>query len=369
MTTRDDIRASLGVAANISLDDFRRLDPDDAFGLNVWLTKLAALVELVEVMKACSLAALSERASSELNSAASELGRAIGHVLEFNAQAVPPRQRDQGKRDLHKRLQALDTAHQNHLATVAGPLALASVVDAGIARSRAELESELRRQSLTINAELDSIRHEINKTAQDAETSRHELEVIVESARNAAKQFGVTQHATVFASQATRHRQWGHSWLCVTALSAFVLAIIAIADLRHIESDGTATGWVAYLFPTGPSSSAVSTPTIIRSVTLRLIIYGLLSFWVGWSARNYSAQRHNEVVNQHRANALSTFQVFSNASADDLELRRAVLLRATETIFTPATTGYTGGEQLAPVSPSLVQVMERASRDVVQSTK
>jgi hypothetical protein len=60
-------------------------------------------------------------------------------------------------------------------------------------------------------------------------------------------------------------------------------------------------------------------------------------------SRIYRAHRHNYVVNQHRRNALRTFQAFANAPEADAQTKNAILLEATKCIFSQP--GYISSEQ------------------------
>jgi hypothetical protein len=70
-----------------------------------------------------------------------------------------------------------------------------------------------------------------------------------------------------------------------------------------------------------------------------------------WCGRIYKATKHQAVTNQHRANALKTFQAFVKAALDDAT-RDAVLLETTRSIFTIAPSGYleTSEPSAEPVS-------------------
>ena len=65
----------------------------------------------------------------------------------------------------------------------------------------------------------------------------------------------------------------------------------------------------------------------------------VLSFFVG-ALRTYRAQQHNYIVNKHRENALKTFEAFVSAAGSDQEIKNAVLLEATRTVFAPQVSGF-----------------------------
>ena len=69
------------------------------------------------------------------------------------------------------------------------------------------------------------------------------------------------------------------------------------------------------------------------------------------------AHRHNEVVNRHRQNALSSFETFVAAARADEQTKNAVLLEATRSIFALQPTGYDSTDAESAGSSQLIEVM------------
>ncbi len=70
----------------------------------------------------------------------------------------------------------------------------------------------------------------------------------------------------------------------------------------------------------------------------RFSILGLLVFLQITLIGIYRAERHNAVVNKHRANALKTFEVMTEASSENIT--EAITLIAAGAIYAPQETGY-----------------------------
>ncbi len=68
------------------------------------------------------------------------------------------------------------------------------------------------------------------------------------------------------------------------------------------------------------------------------------------------------MVNRHRQNALSTFEAFVKAASDD-DTKNAVLLRATEAIFSLAPSGYVERQSEGQMTPQVIEVLRAAKRD------
>jgi DNA phosphorothioation-dependent restriction protein DptG len=79
---------------------------------------------------------------------------------------------------------------------------------------------------------------------------------------------------------------------------------------------------------------------------------------MGWSARNYRTNKHNEILNRHRNNALKTFETFVLACRDDAT-RDAVLLEATKSIFDAQTSGYLTGEPEKVPSGTVIEILKK----------
>ncbi len=88
----------------------------------------------------------------------------------------------------------------------------------------------------------------------------------------------------------------------------------------------------------------------------KIIVFSILYFATIMGARNYRAEKHNEITNKHRENALKTFRAFTEATSDD-QTKNAVLLRSTETIFSPASTGYIPHEGDHPGHPQILEII------------
>jgi hypothetical protein len=117
-------------------------------------------------------------------------------------------------------------------------------------------------------------------------------------------------------------------------------------------------GYATYSFGYQLHEAAQSAPTakLVTLAVARVIVISILSTAILFCVRNYSAARHNFVINRHRQNALSTFETFVKASRDD-QTKDAVLLQATRSIFTPQVSGYLKTETEAPSPNQIIEIM------------
>lgn len=136
--------------------------------------------------------------------------------------------------------------------------------------------------------------------------------------------FGAAEYMKRFEEEATHHRVSSWCWLGLTIAFA---VLILLAGLHFISTERQ----------TIEEAIKHGVSVAIATVSTRVLVMSILSIGLFVSLRNYSACRHNFIVNKHRIN-LGTFKVFTGA-ADD-ETRKVVLLQAMKAVIDPQDTGY-----------------------------
>lgn len=145
----------------------------------------------------------------------------------------------------------------------------------------------------------------------------------------------VSKYKTVFTKQAIQHKNASKKWLIATC----ALAVVSIGAywwlFRSVSSEGTALAGILQ--------------SVFTKGFLLTLIYILLNRFI----KNYTAQKHLEVINRHRQNALETFEAFYDV-AKNQETKDAVLRAATKAIFDANQSGYLptktkGSESANPV--------------------
>jgi len=186
---------------------------------------------------------------------------------------------------------------------------------------------ELRRQAETAVKKIGTSEEKISAMMEESSTALTQI-------KKAAAEAGVSQHAVIFGDVSKRHRNNSYAWLAVSA-------ILGIATLGLAwQMAGQATGRTL--------------PDTIQFVAARIILFGILSYALVSAVRIYRAEAHNQVVNAHRHHALSTFETFTAASSDNAT-RNAVLMQATQCIFSHRPSGF--GQREDDVAPQS-QVLE-----------
>lgn len=190
-------------------------------------------------------------------------------------------------------------------------------------------------------------------------TSKNELDQAQEQAkqtldalRTAAGQTGVSKYATVFQNEANSHSR--HSWGWAIAATVFG-AIAAEYTILSVEP---------HIRAVIAESEKTSSPGLLIPLAIsRLILVSILYVALVWCLRNFSASRHNAVVNRHRQNALSTFEAFVKAAEGDAQTKNAVLLQATQSIFSPQSSGYLKADNEAPSAGPVLGFVQGLSKE------
>lgn len=166
-----------------------------------------------------------------------------------------------------------------------------------------------------------------------------QIEGILEEARKAAAKIGVAKYAVIFQTEADSHKRKARWWLIATGVLAVLTVVFGFCIVSYYAD----------------KAAEMSVAQTIQFGISKLIILAVLYFGIVWSGRIYKAQQHNYVVNQHRHNALNTFQTFVKATEDE-QTKNAVLIQATQAIFSPQHSGFTTQDKELSTSPKVLEI-------------
>jgi len=191
---------------------------------------------------------------------------------------------------------------------------------------------------------------EVRNLVGEIRSTKDTAEATLKEVQRAAQQAGVAQHAVHFRDQATLHERRARWWLLASALTA-------IATFGY----GAYNVWY-YAFRLPALLTQDGTPvqltvgTSVQLAVAKVLLFSILSFAVVWLGRTYRAEWHNVVVNQHRQNALSSFETFVKGATDE-PTRNAVLLQATQSIFAPQSSGFVAQESDHPAASKILEIV------------
>lgn len=201
----------------------------------------------------------------------------------------------------------------------------------------------LEREARSAVAEIGEIKSELENRTNDILARAEDT---LKQVQRAAAEVGVAQHAIHFRQEANEHLDRSKWWLIATGVLGLLTLAFAV--------------WVLYSYRSAPADLPAAQS--IQLGIAKLFVFSVLSFAVVWSGRMYRAQWHNYVVNKHRQNALSTFETFVKAATDD-QTKNAVLIQATQCIFSPQATGFVGHEPEAMPPAQILEIVRGTARE------
>ncbi len=173
----------------------------------------------------------------------------------------------------------------------------------------------------------------------DAAGIKDKLDAVLNTAQQDLGKKGVAVHSKSFNDQAEEYLRQADSW---KSWSIFLICLNGVLIISVLS-----------LVLWGLQMSTVTDRIEVGIFGAALV--SLVSFGVVLCVRNYFAAKHNEIVNRHKANCLGTYNTFID-SADE-ERKAAVLLQATQTIFSHQRTGYLSKEAEVSSPNPIVEVI------------
>lgn len=267
---------------------------------------------------------LPENLLNEFLRQATATNRFFEQILNFDpAQGTDGRQRCINQLESH-----YDSVVQNQLLIVA--------YSVGKTADFKRLEAEGRTAIQSVRRESEALVGSLKKLEAEAQGT-------LDQVRKIAAEQGVSQQAIYFKTEADNHSAAARKWRIGIFWVAGLVAVYAFCTLFLHK-----WGIIA------PTNSLESVQLIVSKV----LIFGVLSFSLYLSVRNYLANTHNAVVNRHRQNALMTYKALVEA-AGPAASKDAVLIHAASCIFGPQSTGF--GSEGAGDSMSSKSVVELVS--------
>ncbi len=168
---------------------------------------------------------------------------------------------------------------------------------------------------------------------------------------NRLKEIPLSEFKTIFEDQAKKHEQIASYWLWATVGLAVLFGGIFV--------------WLFWWLLMNAIPTEVNISVVLSNLFTKGFFLSLVFLLLNRSIKNYTAEKHLEVVNTHRKNALATFIAFAD-SAEASDTREQVLLAATKTIFDANQSGYlsaktSGSDSASPVHHFIKEVLPSKS--------
>lgn len=195
--------------------------------------------------------------------------------------------------------------------------------------------------------EFQRIKKKLLGTEKDAEDIKAKLDLILTSAQTELSKSGVEHHADIFKNQAGIHKENAKRWYSRAVLLLITTLLLALMFFFIIA------------FKIDPATSPENTKKLVETSVLAALIISFSTYAFTLSLKNYFAEKHNESINQHKANCLSTFNTFIDSADDDR--KSAILLQATQTIFSHQSSGFLSKENDIQNPNPIVEIIKNMS--------
>lgn len=201
----------------------------------------------------------------------------------------------------------------------------------------------ITKTSEKLNNEAKTILDNLTELQKQADQKNQQLNSILNSAQSELSKAGVEKHSDIFNSQALVHFQGASNWRKYSII--LISSIVGIAFVFFIV--------IAFLINTKDKT------IIIETSIFGALIISILSYSLSLCVKNYFAEKHNESVNRHKANCLGTFNTFVDSADEDR--KAAVLLQATQTIFSHQRSGFLSKDTDASNPNPFIEVVRNIS--------
>lgn len=175
-----------------------------------------------------------------------------------------------------------------------------------------------------------------------SEAKLQELEKLKIERENQLATTSIADHVIFFDEQAKKHQIAAMLW-GVGAVIFAGLFVWGLWDAIKITEEATTV-------------TAVLLQNFFKKGFLLSVFYIFLNRFI----KNYTAEKHLEVINLHRKNALATFDAFADAAGENRDTRDHVLMAATDAIFDANQSGYLSGKTSRSDSSNLIQQIFRS---------
>lgn len=198
---------------------------------------------------------------------------------------------------------------------------------AGLEERIGEVNQALISRFGQFGAQVDDLGNRVNQTVEYLNEKRTEMEAAIASV-------GVERYQSQFGTAAEEYGRASTWWLCFAFLFSAIAVILPLALL--------------YKYPFLPEISVINGAEVkewingenVARVLGKAVAIFSLFYIASVCLKNYRANKHLQVVNSHRSLALLTFQTFVEAASGNEDVKNAVLLETTRSIFAPGATGY-----------------------------
>ena len=186
-----------------------------------------------------------------------------------------------------------------------------------------------------LSAETERLQKQVGQSEQNEVKRQEDFNQLRDQMQDLLARESVSEYGTIFKEQANEHKGAARGWLISTVVLSIGFGGVFVWLFNVLRLGGTE--WVG----------------VLQNMFTKGFLLSLIYLLLNRSIKNYTAQKHLEVINRHRQNALDTFERFVSSAARQ-ETKEEVLLAATNAIFDANQSGYLsakmrGNENVSPI--------------------
>ena len=212
----------------------------------------------------------------------------------------------------------------------------------------ATIDDAVNKAAEKFNTETNRLQKHSDQAEQNETKRQEDFNQLKGQLEDTLAEGSVSKYEKIFEGQANKHQQASFWWLLSTVGLIIVFGGVFYWLFNALKLGGAE--WVG----------------VLQNIFTKGFLLSLIYLVLNRSIKNYTAEKHLEVVNRHRQNALRTFQAFHSAAGENQETQDAVLLAATNAIFDANQSGYLstkirGSESANPIPQVIKTVMPSSS--------
>ncbi|SIT08964.1 hypothetical protein SAMN05421686_109129 [Thalassolituus maritimus] len=205
---------------------------------------------------------------------------------------------------------------------------------------------DFQRMENEARAMLQNVKDEASEITEQLSEHQEQAQGVLADVRRVAAEQGVSQQAIYFKDEAEAHEELAETWRSRTTKLAWGLGGYAFLSIFFHK-------W-SWLQPEDTIQS-------IQLVTSKILIFGVISYMLFLSAKNFLSHKHSAIINKHRQNALMTYTAITDSAATE-ESKDVVLNHASACIFSPQDTGFIKSQsQQSSTTRSVVELLPKTT--------
>ncbi|GGH64282.1 hypothetical protein [Phaeocystidibacter marisrubri] len=227
--------------------------------------------------------------------------------------------------------------------------------------SLADLHSELKSASEGNNSKkklVDDLIKEIETKKQTADNLSKNLATLVKEYENKGAKLTAKDYARVYGGEADKRKRIAAGWM----IASIMLAITTFCLLTGVYDGSLLTDELDKFYTDikahGAENLDISTYLTYRTVS-RIAMISLLVFAFTFTLKQFNINLHNSIINRRRENALNSLEVFLTSTVQE-DIRGAVLLEISKSIYSPTSTGYINDK--GESNPSFIELTRLLSK-------